>query len=137
MTLVLDASVAAAWLLPDESSDLADRVIARLGAEKAVVPPIFWLEVANILQVSTKRGRIDSAARDASLHDLLALALGEDLDGQRARLIDIAGLAAQFDLTAYDAAYLELAVREDATLVTLDDRLAAAGRSCGLAVVAR
>ena len=59
MAFVSDASVAAAWVLPDEEAALADLALDRLGEETAKVPGVFWHELRNLLLSAERRGRID------------------------------------------------------------------------------
>ena len=70
MAFVIDASVAAAWLLPDEASQHADAAFARLPEDEALVPALFWLEMRNILLVCERRGRVNSASADRALDEL-------------------------------------------------------------------
>ena len=67
MAFVLDASVAAAWVLPDEDAGVADVALDRLGAETAKVPGLFWRELRNLLLSAERRGRIDGGYADTSM----------------------------------------------------------------------
>ena len=73
MAFVSDASVAAAWVLPDEDAVLAELALDRLGAETAKVPAIFWHELRNLLLSAERRGRIDGGHADASMARLRRL----------------------------------------------------------------
>lgn len=126
MPFVLDSSVALAWVLPDESSPAADAVIERLAVEAAVVPALWPFEIANVLVVAQRRGRLTAKHAAAALGHLRALPIEIDAAAPDDRLPAILSLAERLDLTAYDAAYLELAQRLDAPLATLDERLRAA-----------
>ena len=64
MTFVTDASVAAAWVLPDEAAAIADLALERLGEETAKVPNVFWDELRNLLLSAERRGRIDARHAD-------------------------------------------------------------------------
>jgi predicted nucleic acid-binding protein len=118
--LVLDASVAGAWLLDDERDLRADRALAHLRAAGGVVPEICHLEVHNTLLVAERRGRLQAADADRSLAAWKSLPL-ETVP--TARFDAVLGLARRRQLTFYDAIYLELAKRAGATLATLDRAL--------------
>ncbi len=133
MPFVLDASMAASWAFKDESSALAQQVLGRLTRDYAVVPALWWFEILNIVAMNERRGRlsIDSSAE--------FLALLRDLDievDQSPDQVAILSLVRQHRLTAYDAAYLELAVRERLPLATFDRELAKAAQQAGVAVLA-
>ncbi len=124
MALVVDPSVALAWLLPDEANTRADaiRVAVEDGAD-AWVPAHWWLEIANGLLMAERRGRItpEQVARALSLVNSLPL----EEDEQTAERIpaQTLTLARKHGLTIYDAAYLELAQRRGASLATFDAQL--------------
>lgn len=134
MSLVLDSSIAIAWLMPDEAAETADRAILRTMDEGADVPALFGLEVANVLLVSMRRQRIAPEAVAAGLTDLSAIEIRAEAAPSISTLREISDLAARHRLTAYDAAYLELARRLGATLATLDVPLATAARAESVAV---
>ena len=136
MTLVLDSSIAIAWLMPDEAAETADLAIRRAIDEGAVVPALFGLEVANVLLVSMRRQRIALEAVAAGLTDLSAIEIRAEAAPTITTLREISDLAARHRLTAHDAAYLELARRLGATLATLDVSLATAARAERVAVFA-
>jgi len=137
MTLVLDASFSLAWIFARERADQAeqaDRVLQSRGQEEWFVPSLWPLEVANALLVGERRGVIQPNVSEAFLRRLAALRIGVDpetLDLAQPRTLE---LARQHQLSAYDATYLELAVRLDARLATFDRRLllAADVMGCGL-----
>lgn len=134
MSLVLDCSVALAWLLPDEHAEPAQQVLDRIVASRAWVPALWRLEVANSLQMAVRRGRIDARFRDASLADLALLNIQVDPDTSGFAWTDTLQLADAHTLTVYDAAYLELALRLSLPLATRDAQLreAAAARKVPL-----
>ncbi|WP_417230169.1 type II toxin-antitoxin system VapC family toxin [Brevundimonas sp.] len=121
---VLDASIALAWLLPDEESDTAEKVMVLARRSGAIAPALFPLEVANALRSNLRRGRLDATYRDAALDQLDKASVARDLEAyDPAVLRETVRLSDKHDLTVYDAAYLELALRHDAPLGTLDDDL--------------
>ena len=132
MPFVLDASVTASWCFEDEEAPVADAAMDRLPEDHAVVPALWWFEIRNILVVNERRGRIESADSDVFLNDLarLPIRIASDPNGRL-----VVALARTHRLTAYDAAYLELAVRLTAPIATLDRALADAARAEGLELV--
>jgi predicted nucleic acid-binding protein len=126
MSFVLDASVALAWVLPDEGNLYADELFERLIAEGAVVPPIWPLEIGNVLLVALRRERIRQEEFDAMVERLAEFPIEIDIEATDHTLAGVLLLAAQLGLTTYDAAYLDLAQRRNLPLATLDKRLRAA-----------
>ena len=133
MPFVLDASVTACWCFPDEKSIVADIAMQRLLDDEALAPSLWPLEIRNILIVNERRGRIDTAAADAFLRDLARLPIRVRQDTDLPALLT---LARKHQLTSYDAAYLDLAVRTAAALATLDVSLARAAREEGVQLIA-
>lgn len=129
MAFVVDASVVGCWCFPDEASVAADAVFERLIADEAIVPAIWWFEVRNLLVINERRGRIDAAATARFTADLARLPIRIDRAPDSETVL---ALARAHRLTAYDAAYLELARRLDAPLATLDRALAGAARAAGM-----
>lgn len=133
MAFVPDASVAAAWLLPDEEARLADLALGRLMDEEAKVPNLFWHELRNLLLSAERRGRIDERHASESIARLRQLPIhcpGEPDDAH------VMALARGHRLTAYDASYLALAIRDGCPLVSLDRRLIRAAATEGVALFA-
>lgn len=135
MTVVIDCSLTLTWFFEDERTDSAMAVLDRVQQSGAIVPPLWRLEVANALQMAIRRGRIDSAYRDASLLDLSALDIALDTDGDDFAWSTTLRLADRFRLTMYDAAYLELAQRLTFPLATLDQALRAAAAGLGVSLL--
>jgi predicted nucleic acid-binding protein len=132
---VLDASVALAWCLDDETSQSADRALDMLATGEAVVPAIWPLEVANGLRGAERRGRITVADSARVRQLLLSLPIRIEPADLAAALTEVADLARTFDLSAYDAAYLALAARRGLPMATADDRLAHACAQAGVELV--
>jgi predicted nucleic acid-binding protein len=132
MPFVVDASVTAAWILPDEAHPMADECQEGLAVDHAIVPAIWWFEVRNLLLMSERRGRLDRNASSRALELLSTYPIVQDQLPDEVALLD---LARKHSLTSYDAAYLELAIRTKAPLSTLDKRLAMAAASENVAAV--
>ena len=132
MPFVVDASVAACWLLPDEGNSRADTAYARFPDDSAIVPSLWWFEMRNIFITNERRGRIDQVQTTRALALLNGLPIRRDDNADEAALMT---LARRHKLTAYDAAYLELAQREGVALATLDEALLRAARDAGVAII--
>jgi predicted nucleic acid-binding protein len=136
MTFVVDASVAVGWCLKDEENEFAAEILRRLAdGDDAVVPSIWPLELANGLLVAQRRRRIDVADLPDVSNMLLALPVRVDESSVSAALGPILSLARQHSLTADDASYLELAMREGLPLATMDGALRTAAARVGVALV--
>lgn len=142
MRFVLDNSVAMRWLLDDGSAEVQEyaRSVLQLLAsgDTAVVPNLFALEAANVLAKSQKRGLVSEADARVFLSLLADLDIETDATTHERALHSTLNIALQHDLSAYDAAYLELALREGLPLATLDADLSTAiVRAGGVRVLIR
>ncbi|MGB6676096.1 MAG: type II toxin-antitoxin system VapC family toxin [Terriglobales bacterium] len=129
MSLVLDSSVTLAWLYSDETTEAVRQVFDQLSESGAWVPGLWRLEVGNILEMGVRRGRHDTRFRDSTLADLALLPIQTDSETDRQAWGATARLAGRHRLTLYDAAYLELALRRELPLATLDRDLQTAARA--------
>lgn len=134
--LVMDGSTALGFLMSDEQ---APRALLALEALERGVPtwvPSHWaLEVANGLLMAERRKRVSQADAAEALGILAQLPIETDTETARRASGETVGLARQFALTVYDAAYLELALRRGAALATSDAALAKAAKKAGVTVV--
>ena len=133
--LVLDASVAFAWCFLNEATEASDRVLERLGSEGAWVPAIWHLEIANVLAMSERRGRITPARTAEFMAILEPLLIVADEETSARAFTSVLDLARSERLTAYDAAYLDLAMRLGVPLATKDGDLGNAAERLGVAVL--
>jgi predicted nucleic acid-binding protein len=130
---VLDCSVAIGWCFADEASAAGDALLDRVQADGAVVPPLWHLEVANVLIQAERRSRLGPGGAEERLAMLDFLPIRVDADGQGAFWRRAVALLARAEtLTAYDAAYLELATRRRLPLASTDRHLRAAAERHGL-----
>ena len=132
MSLVLDSSATLAWIYSDETTDPIRRLFDAVADDGAVVPALWRLEIANSLTVAVRRGRIDANFRRAVLSDLALLDITIDDHTDVHAWGETLSVADRFQLTVYDAAYLELAQRRNLPLATLDRELRVAAKSLGL-----
>lgn len=135
MICVIDASVALSWVYSDEQSAASDALLARVADEGAVVPALWRLEIANALQVGIKRKRINAAYRDSSIRTFRRLPIDTDLETNDYAWTTILQLADLYQLTVYDASYLELALRRTLPLATRDQELTTAASNAGVVVL--
>jgi predicted nucleic acid-binding protein len=124
MPFVVDASVVASWLLPDENHPEAVTALDRLKDDEAFAPLLLWFELRNLLLANERRQRITPSQTAAALNLVQELPLRFDSQPDSDTTLQ---LARAHKLTVYDAVYLELAVRRQLPLVTLDAALAEAG----------
>lgn len=133
MPFVVDASVTLAWCFEDEATPETEAILDLLAEETAVVPALWELEVANVLLLGERRGRLTEAqsARFMALLQQLPILV----DAANADMTNVLGTGRRHMLTAYDAAYLVLAQREGLPLATLDARLREAAEAVGVEVL--
>jgi predicted nucleic acid-binding protein len=135
LNFVLDASVTLAWCFADEGGDYALGVLDRLRSSEAVAASHWGLELANALLVAERRGRIEPRDVSRLVRFVLALPIAVDPIARRRPVDSIHRLGRSHGLSAYDAAYLELAVRYGIPLATLDSDLRVAAEAEGVGVL--
>lgn len=132
MNWVLDSSLALAWALPDEFSQRADEFLDQLTPASGFwVPALWWYEVSNALLMAQQRKRIKEVDRLKAIDLLGQLPLQTDTPNTGI-VRYIQELAFAHSLSAYDASYLELALRKGLGLATFDGRLKQAAEKAGL-----
>ena len=134
MGIVLDASVTLAWLV--ERIDaieirLANDVLHRIQAADAVVPSLWFPEISNVILMAERTGEVKPAQSALFLDLVDTLPIAEDRTQSASVQATTLTLARAYGLTAYDATYLELALRTRRTLATFDRQLADATRKAG------
>ena len=137
MELILDASATLAWLVRrvDPSEDqMADNVLRSVRARNAVVPSLWYPEVANGILVAERRGGVSQSTSESFLRMVDTLPIVEDEAPPFAVQSTVLILARAYKLTAYDATYLELVLRKGGELATFDRKLADAARAAGVRV---
>ena len=125
MPFVLDASIVHAWAF-EERHPIADAVRQRLTTDSAIAPRLWWYEVRNGLAIAERRGRSTQRQSDRFLRELSRLPISADFDPDER---EVMALTRRHRLTVYDAAYVQLALREGLPLATLDAALAGAARA--------
>jgi predicted nucleic acid-binding protein len=129
---VLDCSVALAWCFPDEKTKEGDALLRALKRGAGVVPALWFLEVANALLSGERRGRLPAAVSAEALGLLRRLPIEADDRSGFPLAANLLALARAYRLSAYDAAYLEVAQRLSLPLATFDEDLQAAAKALGV-----
>lgn len=129
---VLDCSVAMSWFLIDENNPKSLQLQQQIISFNAVIPTIWFYEVANVLSMSLQRKRIDEATLEESIQVIQNLPIVIDEKSTKNTLSVTLYLAQKHQLSLYDAAYLELAMREGLPLATFDKMLANIAKVCGI-----
>ena len=135
MSLVLDSSVALAWVYADETTDDVLRLFDNIRIHGAWVPGLWRWEIANVLQLNVRRGRHAGDFRDGALATLALLPVKVDAEADRQAWSATLHLAERHGLTVYDAAYLEIASRRKIALASLDRQLRGAAMNEGVQVL--
>lgn len=130
MAFVVDASVTLPWFLEDERTAFTDSVFASISKSEYWTPAIWCLEFPNALLAAEKKRRIDRETRLGVLDRAVRLSLR--IEAQVPDMRAISALAERHGLSTYDAAYLELAMRQNFGLITLDRDLADAADAEGV-----
>jgi len=118
-TLVVDASIAVKWIVPETDSAQANTLLD--GAHTLIAPDLIWVEVANALWRVRKKGIVTSLQAENALDESDAYPV--HLHASYQLLVPAFRIAAEHDRTIYDSLYVALAIRERATLITSDNRL--------------
>jgi predicted nucleic acid-binding protein len=130
MSFVVDCSVAARWFLPDETTPYTDAVFDLLNSQDAIVPALFLCEFANVFLKLSRQRKLSHALAMGAVQRFADLDLAVDrATPDSTRLFT---LADQYGLSAYDATYLELALRRGLPLACWDGGLKAAAGKAGL-----
>ena len=132
MQWVFDTSITMAWCFEDEKNADSESLLDRITTTPAAVPQIWSLEVGNVLALAMKKGRIKPAQRAQFVELLATFPITIDPETATRALGVTLNLADQHQLTTYDAAYLELAMRLGVPLATLDDELRRAATASGV-----
>ena len=134
---VLDASVALSWFIDHPVDPYAVQVRDQIrGGSRGIVPQLWLLEFANGVLVAERRKIVDVTVADESMAEMERLRLaGIEVEAESSLIGEVLTVARTFQLTVYDAAYLELARQEGLPLATLDKGLRAAAGKAGVALL--
>jgi predicted nucleic acid-binding protein len=131
-TFVVDCSVAMAWLFHDEATPKTAALLKRMATETALVPGWWFIEITNVLAMTERRGRITPTQSDAFIADLGKLGIERDDEAPDRAFTHLLALCRTHRLTSYDAVYLDLAVRRNLPLATLDEHLRKPAKKLGV-----
>ena len=130
---VIDASMALAWVLPDEHAEEADRFFEVVSSEDILwVPCLWWFEITNALVAAKHWNRLTETEAVNAIHVLGKLQLETDSFSGVDAAWRLKVLAETYGLSGYDSAYLELSQRRAAGLASLDERLRDAAKQVGV-----
>ena len=132
---VIDASVALAWCFDDEATEATRTLLDRFEDERAEVPSLWHLELANALAMGERKGRITPARASEFIALIDGLPIVIDERTPNFALSSVLELSRRQQLSAYDASYLELAMRRGIPLATKDDDLARAANHMGVTLL--
>lgn len=133
---VLDCSVTMSWCFQDEQTEnnYASKILSMMESESALVPRLWHLEVLNVLMVAERQRRITAEQSDNFLQSLSVLPIETDPMPVTIQDKDVIALARKYQLSAYDTAYLALAIGEDLQIATRDKGLSAAARALNVLI---
>ncbi|MFO0790484.1 MAG: type II toxin-antitoxin system VapC family toxin [Pirellulales bacterium] len=136
-TFVIDCSVTMAWCFEDEATPRTDSLLDRLAEEAALVPTLWFLEVANVLTVAERRKRVTPANSDRFLSLLTSLPIESDGESSSRACTELVSLSRTHGITSYDAAYLDVALRHRLPLASLDVGLRRCAKSLGIKLLGK
>lgn len=134
---VLDSSVAIRWALQDGSDsdrDYADKVLDSLSNASALVPALWYTETIHVLRCAESDGKIGESAITAIVYQFGLLPIHCDTVSARAIQLAVGAISREFKISGYDAQYLELALRKNIPIATLDKDLCKAAKKAGVAI---
>ena len=134
--VVLDASIALAWCFPDEASAYADEVLLALEGNPILVPAIWPLEIANAVLAGERQNSLRASELQLFLSFLEHLSIVQDVQPVVPLVATVLPVARRHGLSAYDAAYLELALRHGVCLATFDRKLQKAAKALNVTLFA-
>ena len=133
-TFVVDNSVVMSWCFKDETNQYADAVLDKLSEAKAIVPSIWPLEVVNVLLVAERSKRLQQADSVRFITLLLQLPIEVEHEWPEKMMTELLALGRAKNLSSYDASYLDLAMRKDCPIATLDKRIRDAAKDVSVAI---
>jgi predicted nucleic acid-binding protein len=134
MPFVLDNSVVTGWYLPDQATAYTQAMATRLETDRAIVPALWQLEFANVLKTACSRGTLslDAARQIVDTVALLPIEIDSGVAPGPRQLLE---LAMRYSLSSYDAAYLELAMRNGLPIASQDRSLREASLQAGIGLL--
>ena len=134
-SFVVDNSVVMSWCFKDETNKYGDAVLDRLAESTAIVPPIWPLEVVNVLLVAERRNRLKQVDSVRFITLLSQLPIVVEHEGPERKMKDLLSLGRANNLSSYDAAYLDLSMKKDCPIATLDKKLIEAAKKVNVTIL--
>jgi predicted nucleic acid-binding protein len=135
MSFVADSSVTLNWCFPNEHTPATLSLLQAAKRRAVFVPAIWPFEMSNVLGLAQRKGRISDVDLNLVLAMLDTLDLHVDMSESQRDLRNLMAAMQPYSLTAYDAAYLALAIDLKLPLATLDVQLAEAAKNCGVSLL--
>src|ERR1700677_2547129 len=129
---VVDSSAALTWLFPDEATPRTDELLARLDKETVIVHALWFFELANVIYLAERKNRIAQAQSAVFIDEISRLDIEVDHLSAARSFTHLLPLCRSETLTSYDAVYLDLAIRRQVPLATLDEPLRKAAKKLGV-----
>jgi predicted nucleic acid-binding protein len=136
-SFVVDSSVALAWCFADEATPARLRLYERMKDESVAVPGLWFIEITNVLAISERKGRITAVKVNEFISLIDRFKLEIDAEAPERAFADILPLCRSHQLTSYDAVYLDLALRRQLPLATLDEPLRKAAKKLGVKLLGK
>ncbi|MCL1874979.1 MAG: type II toxin-antitoxin system VapC family toxin [Synergistaceae bacterium] len=133
-SFIIDASIILAWYNPEEENSYADDILSCLNEEIAITPQLCCLEINNVMRTFEKKGKISSFDTERAIASINDLPIKLDNRPVNFENPFMMSLARKYDLTIYDACYLELAARLNLPIATLDKKLIEAAKQAGVQI---
>jgi predicted nucleic acid-binding protein len=134
---VLDNTVTMAWCFTDEATRFTEALLRRLSdlTDIAIVPALWLYEVVNVTELAVRKGRITAEKAHAFLESLADLPIAIENPVLPQMFVSVRALVGKYRLTAYDASYLELAIRHNLPIASSDKALLKAAEAAGVKLV--
>lgn len=133
MPFVLDNSVVTGWYIEDQATDYSETIAAKLETDRAIVPALSELDFANVIKTACTKGKLAIDTARQIVDNICALPIEIDHGTPDPR--QLLELAVRYNLSSYDAAYLELAMRHGLPIACQDGKLREASRAAGITVL--
>jgi predicted nucleic acid-binding protein len=134
---IVDSSLALTWLFKDETTTASKKLLTQLDTESALVPSLWLLEIANVLSLAELKGRITAAESSDFIDQISRLDIQVEPLLSEQVFTHLLPLCRSHGLTSYDAVYLDLAMRRQLPLATLDEQLRKAAKKAGVKLLGK
>jgi predicted nucleic acid-binding protein len=136
-SFVLDCSMAAAWCFLEEATDATVKLLKRMEHEAALIPAWWYIELTNVLALAERKGRIDAQQVSEFIQLVEGFQLEVDAESHTRASSHLLPLCRSDELTSYDAVYLDLTLRRQLSLASLDEPLRKAAKKHGVKVLGK